>query len=772
MEERTVPEIVCRVMLRMAADSFGDWGVEMNVSKYSCARHVRLRNLLLATTALVLAWPVETMAQSRQNETLPTITVEGQRQRTSSRPTQAPAQTQPIAPQETAPTATTEGRDSYTTTLTTIGKDAQPIRYLPQSVSIVTRQRIEDQNMTTLEDAARRTTGLLVLQNDKGRSAIFSRGFEFDSFNIDGLPAPMSSIYGTQPELAAFDRIEVLRGPAGLFAGTGEPAGTLNMARKRATDRFGITGTALGGSWDAYRGEIDVNAPLTQSGNVRARVVGAYNDQDTFIDITKNKNGVTYGTVEIDFTPNTTLSLVALHQERDIIPQNGLPAFVNGGLLDVRRSTFSGAAWNRFDNRTDDFIAELQHKFDSGGHAKAAVRYSSRQADMKYAYGGGAVNPATGIYNITTLERHYNETSLSADAHISKPFEMWGLTHNVIIGVDHKQYDQTLLGGTFAQGTNNIYSPTPYNIAEPSVPLSRTQDRPELTGIYGQLRIKPIQPLTVILGGRGSWYDNSSILANGQTVSSEVNGKFTPYAGIVLDLTQNISAYGVYTDIFQPQPTNRTASGAVLPPRTGTTYEVGLKGEFLNGQLNASIGYFITRDTNRAITDPSNTAFQIAAGEAELRGIEAEVTGKLAPGWEIYAGYAYTESEYLKTVTASGSTFLAGSTFSTWTPKHNFSMWTKYEFQSEQLRGWHVAGGVRALSSFYTRNATDTVRWTEDGYVVADAQIGYKFNKNFEATFTVNNLFDEVYYARLGNQATFNFYGEPRSYWVKLTAKN
>lgn len=759
-----------------------NWSTDLPTPRPLRRRRGLARLQILAGT-LMAVWAVSVIDVAAQ-VSLPAVSVDPAKQAKTKKAAPVKKKARVAAP-KAAPipvqvptaanlTAATEGRDTYTSTMATVGKDAQPIRYIPQSISIVTRQRIQDQNMTTLEDAARRTTGLLVLQNDRGRSAIFSRGFEFDSFSIDGLPAPMSSIYGTQPDLAPFDRIEVLRGPAGLYAGTGEPAGTLNLARKRALERFGVTGTLLGGSWNSIRGEIDATGPVTQSGNVRARVVGAYTDQDTFIDVTKNRTGVAYGTVEIDLTPRTTLSLVALHQERDIVPQNGLPAYANGQLLDVRRSTFSGASWNRFDNRSDDFIAELDHKFESGGHARAGVRYSDRQVDFKYAYGASAVN-GVGNYNITTLERHYTEKSLSADAHISKPFQLWGQTQNVIVGVDYKRYEQLLFGGSFNGGTNNIFNPTPYNIPEPNVALAKTLDEPQLVGLYGQLRLKPIQPVTIILGGRGSWYENSSLLTTGQTITTQENGKFTPYAGIVVDITQNISAYAIYTDIFQPQPTARTATGSVLPPRTGTQYEGGLKSEWFGGLLNARVGYFVTRDVNRAVQDPSAPMASIAAGEAEVRGLEAELTGKLAPGWEIYAGYAYTESEYLKTVTIAGGggqIFLAGSTFSTWTPKHNFSMWTKYEFQSQPLLGWHVAGGVRALSSFYTRNNNDTVRWTEDGYVVVDAQVGYKVNRNLEATFTINNLFDEVYYARLGNQTTFNFYGEPRSFWVKVVGKN
>ena len=713
------------------------------VELFSCGGRIR-RASLLTTTILAGLLGDAAVAQTL----LPTIEVQGERGAVQ-----------------------TEGVDSYTTSRTTIGKDALTLKEIPQSVTVVTRQRIQDQNMTALEDAARVAPGIVIYQNDRGRSSIFSRGFEFDTFSIDGLPSPMSSIYGTQPDLAPFDRVEILRGPSGLFAGTGEPAGTLNLARKRAQSKFGASVNGTVGSWDYYRSEVDLNAPLTKSGNVRARAVGAFTDNNSFIDKVGNQSKVGYGTVEVDLTPQTTASFVILHQDKDMVPQNGLPTFANGTLADVSRSTFSGRSWNRFNNRVDDYLAELEHRFDNGGHAKAGIRYSDRFVDLKYAYGSGAINATTGNYNSTVLARQYWEKSLSTDAHISTPFSLIGQTHNFLLGVDYRQYDQKTYQGTATNGTNNIYNPT--DTAEPNVTLTpQTQVKPQQTGIYSQLRFKPVSSITTILGGRMSWYEqDTTTLSTGAVAGLKETGVFTPYLGLVVDLTANISAYGVYTEIFQPQPGSLTVSGANVDPRTGEQYEAGLKGSFLGGALNTSLGVFMTRDNNRAVRDLDNPTYVVAAGEVEVRGIEAEISGRLAPGWQVQAGYAYTESEYLNTVTSStGTTSTAGQTFNTGTPAHSFNVWSKYEFQDPQLRGWHAAGGFRAQSQIYAQ-ASSTVQIVQASYAVFDGQIGYKFKDNFEATFTVNNLFDEIYYARTGSLSTFNFYGEPRSYWLKLSAK-
>jgi outer membrane receptor for ferric coprogen and ferric-rhodotorulic acid len=662
--------------------------------------------------------------------------------------------------------ATTQGTGSYTSPVTTVGaKDPTPVRQIPQSISIVTRQRIEDQNMTRLEDAARRTAGMTVLTNDHGRSSIFARGYELDSYLVDGLPAPLSSVYGTQPDLAMFDRVEVLRGPPGLFNGAGEPGGTVNLARKRGLDQFGIDGSVTLGSWHHFRAEADVTGPLTESGRVRARGVGSFQDQDTFVDITHNRGSLGYGSFDVDLTEATTVSLGASRQDKDITPFNGLPAYADGRLLKVDRSTFIGADWNRFDNSSNEGFFEVEHQLEDGGHIKAGARYVDRDVDFKYAYAGTAVNPATNTVTLTALQRDYTETSLALDSHVSKPFELLGQTHNIVVGADYRRYDQRLKQGTAnIAGAINVFSPNP-NVAEPNIAYSlRTKNVPEQYSGYGQLRIKPLTPLTAILGGRLSYYHLDSTNQATNTVTKvDIDGEFTPYAGLVLDLTKNLSAYASYTEIFQPQ-TNLASNGQPLDPRVGDQYEVGLKGDFLDERVTASLAFFKTTDTNRAVADTANPAFSVASGEVETKGIELEVGGFVAPGWGVFASYFYLLSEYLK-----GTPAQTGQVFNTWTPKHTFNLWTRYAFSEGMFKGFSVGAGAKAVSSYYAQSGS--TRWVQDAYAVFDAQVGYDLTENVNATLSVNNIFDKEYYSRVGSETVFNYYGEPRSVWLKLGAK-
>lgn len=667
----------------------------------------------------------------------------------------------------------TEGTGSYTTDLISVGeKDVRRLREIPQSTTVLTRERLDDGGYTSLDTALRQTPGIVVLNNDNGRSSIFSRGFEFDTLYFNGLPAPLSSIYGTQPDMAIIDHIEILRGPAGLFAGTGEPAGAINMRLKQAQDQFQAKGTGTLGSWWNKRAEADITGPLNREGTIRARIVGAFQHVDSWVDVVENQVGVGYGTLQADLTESTTATFSVSHMQRDIKPFNGLPTLADGTLLDLDRSTFTGADWNRFDNSVTDYIAEIEHRFDTGGHAKVAARYSERDVDFLYAYAGTAADAAGNVNSMTWLARDFDETSLSLDAHVSKPFELFGQEHNVILGADYRSFANTTYNQTGSiAGPFNLHD-WDSDVAKPSVDYftpppatqtARTETDPRQYGLYGQLRVKPLAPLTLIGGGRLSWYDATiTNLISGGRNSDDVNARFTPYAGIVYDLTGWLSAYGSFTEIFQPQ-TQLDAGGNLLGPREGRQFEAGLKAELLDGGVNASIAYFNLRDNNRAVA-VSPGVFE-ALGEVEAEGVEIEASGEVLPDWQIAGGYTYTKTEYLNTAQA-------GSVFSTYTPEHMFQLWTKYTFNENHgvLDGVYIGGGLKAFSSFFTV-APGNVTIRAPGYVTADLIAGYEINDHLTAGLAVNNVFDEKYYARVGGPSVFNFYGEPRSINFRLTTQ-
>ena len=329
----------------------------------------------------------------------------------------------------------TEGNGSYASDDISVGdKDARSLREVPRSTTLGKRERLEEGNFTSLDTALRKTPGAVVLSNDDGRSSLASRGFEYDSLYLNGLPTPLSSIYGTQADMATVDHIEILRGPSGLFTGTGEPAGAINMRLKQAQEQRGYSVSTQVGSWNNYRLEGDVTGALNASGTIRGRLVGAYGDKDTSVDGADNRTKALYGTIAADITPDTTATFSINHRARDIAPFNGLPTYEDGSLLDISRDTYTGADWNTFENEVTDYIAEVEHRFADGGHAKVSALYSTVDVNFLYGYAAGAAAADNTVSGMRWLYRDFDQNALSLDAHISKPFQLGATENNIIFG--------------------------------------------------------------------------------------------------------------------------------------------------------------------------------------------------------------------------------------------------------------------------------------------------------------------------------------------------
>ncbi|NMZ63206.1 TonB-dependent siderophore receptor [Pseudomonas oryzihabitans] len=712
-------------------------------------RRGALRQLLLI--GALIPFPLTALAATvaEQNATeLDTLTIEGNRL------------------YDMAPSEQTGG---YTVDSATVGtKTPAALRDIPQSITSYTSDYIKDRNFNTLDELAKSTAGLRVLTNDSGRSSIYSRGYEYDEYNIDGLPAPMTSIFGTVPILSPFDRVEIMRGPSGLFNSTSELGGIVNMVRKRGTEDFQGHITGRYGSWDTNYQEIDLSGPLTESKNVRGRFVASRADTNGEVDYNANTDQSYYGDLDIDLSDATQISFGLIHQVKNLTPNNGFPTNAQGQLLDFSHSRFFGADWNYFDGQTTDGIFELTHRFDNGGYGRVAARASHREADYLYAFTGGAVQ-ANGNTSIRTTTRDFEQDAYSLDASYSQPFEALGQVSEFVVGTDYKHYDTDYSNGNGVLGTVNVNSYSPSRFAKPArvYQTELTSDEKEF-GLYSKLTFRPIERLALIGGARVGWYRgdaNTRTFATATTaetnkpVDQRHNGYVTPYAGLVYDLDDNHSLYASYSRVYKPQTDYVEANGDPIDPREGEQYEAGIKGSYFHGDLNTRLSLFQLTDENRATAllnaNGVPTGFYTNSGKTRVRGAEIEASGKLTDQWEVLAGYTYMHTENLSGV--------ANTLFSTM-PKHMASLWTKYTLAGGPLTGLSIGGGVTAMSDFSQTNNNVTV--SAPGYATVDAKLSYPVTKQLTATLDVNNLLDKDYWSRVGSVSTFNFQGPSRSVMV------
>lgn len=647
------------------------------------------------------------------------------------------------------------------------GKTQQSLRNIPQSISIFTRQRLDDQNISSLPEALKYTTGVTVQRFDGAGifNSFHARGYAADSYLIDGLNLRTDNNM-VDLDLAIFDRIEVMRGPAGLFQGAGEPGITVSLARKRALKPVKVQ-TALGaGSWDNYRGEFDVTGALTDSGRVRGRAVAVYHDRDTHLEGIGSKKKMIYATTEFDLGESATLSLGGTYQDVKSVTDQGLPALSTGELLDLERSTSISADWNLQDMQTAEVFADLEKHLDNGGLLRIAVRRQERDMFYRSARPNGAQPDGTVTLQSTLNIRAKNDTV--ADVFYSTPFTLGGRTHNILVGADFRDGDADVFSAAAPNQLTNVYTHDRHAFPLPTFTDNfHTLTDVQEYGTYTQLRARPADRLQVMLGGRMSWWDSKDhdiFVPDGATVRIKESGKFTPYAGLVFDLNAVLSLYASYSDIYKPQA-ERTVEGDQIDPRVGSQYEAGLKGEFMDGQLNGHAAVFRLVDENRALADLANPGFFLPLGKVRSQGAETEINGRLTPNLSISAGYAYNKTKYLR-----AAPNLQGQTFSTFTPKHTANVWMHYVFKEGALSGLELGLGARAVSEFYNQNAAG-IRWVADNYTVVSSQIGYAFSERHRLALNIDNLLDNKYYEKVFTNTRQNYYGAPLSFMLTLRSQ-
>lgn len=697
----------------------------------------------------------------------------------------APAAEQTMAPVtvSAAPviSATTEGSGAYTARAVTIGKGEQALKDLPQSVSVVTRQLLDEQNLTTVYDTLASTTGMTIQQSPQGGKYIYARGFDLTTVQYDGVPLNRG-MYGRASNFSAgtaiYDRVEVLRGAAGLLQGAGNPGGAVNLVRKHPLADNATSVTAKAGSWDSYGLQLDASRVLNDAGTLRGRVVADYEDKHSFIDYVERRSPTLFATVEYDFSPQTQVNLALSSEQVKGLPfLNGLPRYSNARDLGLPRSTFLGAKWNRQDNTNRGAWLDLSHHFNDDWTLKVSSAYVKEKNDMKYAGSGLAINPATnrGALRASTTVAE-NELS-GIDANITGKFDALGLQHEVVFGVNHARATARTVYGVssnyYTFDINNFSADFPEptdafinsNLREARVGKSRE------TGAYGTVRLQLSDPLKLIVGGRLGWSrtiwdtDTTGRSPSVSTTNQGEHAKLTPYAGLVYAVNPQWSAYASYAEIFSPQYEQKE-SGEALKPLTGANMELGVKGELLDGRVNTALALFRVDQKNRAQEDYSTSDTcrsdyycYIDTGKVRSEGVDMEVSGKLATGWNLFSGYTFNRTKYVADVNSGGLSF------NTYTPKHMLRIWSTYQAHGA-LRDFTFGGGVNSQSSSYRTVGLLTA--DVSGRAVWNAMVKYQINPRWSATLNVNNVFDKRYYSTLSSFVNANYYGDPRNLVLTL----
>lgn len=672
---------------------------------------------------------------------------------------------------------TTEGTGSYTTrVMSTATKMNLSPRETPQSVSVLTRQQMDDQGMVTLDDAIINITGLVMQKGyHAGDSGNFSaRGFPVSTLMYDGLPT-MTGANGTfnadNGSLDIYDRVEVVRGATGLITGAGTPSAAINLVRKRPTAEAQSSITVSAGSWNNFRTVLDSSGALNEAATLRGRAVVSLQDSKQFYDDAHIRNQQFYGVLEADLTPATVATLGFHYRNVDNTGgYQGLPTNPDGTFLKgLKRSTNLSNDFDFWKQTDTTVFADIAHKFDGGWQVKAAAMWMRPEQDMLFS----GLSNIGGVFYQDSQHYRLDNKQNSYDISASGPFSLLGRTHELMVGASYRTRENKNWGGWAAyswSAAGPVVDPYHWDsssVAKPDIDMSLWNHVTTVRqkAVYGATRLSLADPLKLILGARATWYEHDQVSASTIT-DFKVSHEITPYAGLIYDINRNHSVYASWTEIFEPQ-TSFDSSGSMLKPITGTNKEMGIKGEYFGGRLNANLATFIVTQQNRAVSDLSgpfpcpSTGWGYcsrAAGEIESKGIEFEVSGALTPNWQLMAGYSYVSAKYSKDSDASR----VGELYDGDMPRHQLKLTTNYKLQGEYSR-WRIGGSIYAQNSIY---ASDSPSIEQSGYAIVGLNAGYAWSRNMDIRLNINNLFDKNYYQNIGWTTGGNVFGAPRNFML------
>jgi len=679
-------------------------------------------------------------------------------------------------------------KKSYAAKTVTIGgKEPVSVLDVPNTISVITQQRIQDQNLVTMVDALAQVPGVHVTSWDGLIGQIRSRGYIMDT-SYDGIPA-YANDQGQEFDLIVYEQVEVLRGPAGIFKGSGQPSGTANFVRKRGLSEFAGSVGASVGTWNNYRVEADVGGPLAFNGRLRGRVAGSYLTRDFFTDRSHEEKSVAYAVLDFDITDRTTASVMATYQEDqgDAMSMGLANYFLVGNplhnqFLDAPRSTNQYPDWNLNYYRNTEYAADIRHEFDN----EWVIRGKAVTREQNKIFTDGFPTPGTGLNPVTNRFSSFNRRSndgiidrTGLDLYASGPVTLFGRKHFLTVGYSWSLYDSQskTVPTTFYTGSpagTGIAFDDVADVPKPALNYTvGNQSQTEQSGFYGQGRFELLDGLTVVLGARISDFAAKSrtIAPSPVTTSwakgAEAEGEITPYAGVVYYLRPNITVYGSYSDIFIPQTALKwdPTGGTPIDPRVGKQVEGGIKGSFFNDGLLASFAVYNTRDVNRSFADPAHPGFFLQLGEVEVKGVDIEVTGRPFQGLDVSIGYSFIQTEHLE----NSNLALVGKAFDTWEPERSLKAFVKYTPTAPGWdRGW-IAAGMNAQSKFLGGGVAGVRE--QDPYAVFSLHGGYAVTPQVSVSVSVNNLFDKTYYARVGGPNTYNTYGDPRNVTVALRTR-
>lgn len=657
---------------------------------------------------------------------------------------------------------------SYEASESSVGtKTDTPLRDVPQSIQVVKRSVLEDQQATSLTQALQNVSNVQQSSTGANRAETFiTRGFSSNNYAIDG---SVLNATGSRPEvnpdLAGVERVEVLKGPASVLYGRGEPGGLINIVTRRPTDVPTAEATTQVGSYGFRRAEATASGPLNADGTLTGRITGAAQRDGGFVDYRQDSERQYIGGV-LEWSPDedtrVNLSVDNTHQKQPY--DRGLIVGLDDEIIDVPYNRFLGEDWSMVDSRKTRIALTAEHQALEWLKFRSAVRY-----DDAYTHDTGIDLRDLDETDGRTLSRRYTDriedmNNLDLQFEGIMTFDTGNIGHTVLAGVQHTRSHMDFWSVRANIGSIDIYDPV---YGAPKTPVDRSDPNSDYdqdirtTSIYLQDQIDFSEQWKALAGLRYDYFDQKMVqrVDGGDADPAMSDGALTWRAGLVYQPTDQLAFYTSYATSFMPQNALGKDDNP-LDPEEGWQIEAGVKAD-ITDRLSATFAVFNIVKKNVAVSIVDGLdEYSVLTGEQRSRGAELDITGEISDGWKIIGSVGYVDAEITQDDTYEVGNQLIG------TPHWSGSLWTTYEFQTGKLEGLKVGAGITAVGE---RTGDLDNSFFVDGYYRVDASVSYKVTENLDFSLIGRNLTNQDYIESTASR-TENHPGAPMNFMAAIKA--
>lgn len=663
-------------------------------------------------------------------------------------------------------------------------KDDAALNETPQSISVVTRDQMDDQGAQTVTDALRYVAGVntSAYGEDPRYDWITVRGFNQSVFGMyrDGLRASGSKI-GMRIDPYGLERIEVLKGPTSVLYGQNAPGGLINSVTKRPTSEP-VHEVSLGlGSHERKQMQFDLGGPVAGSDTLSYRLTGNVRESNTQMQYAPDDH--VYIAPAITWKPDASTSLTVLMNY-----QKDRTAW---GLWYPRAGTLNPSPWgqikpgfypgepnfNQFKREQYSVSSLFERKFDSGVVFRQSLRAEHIDYDAAYVRGRGLINTKGQVDdNGYLLFRDANRGRLNSDVYAVDNQLAWnwqagGVEHHLLAGLDSsltRYTDRQLSGSAPVLDIRNPQYGQP--IKEPTDPWSRDVTARQ-TGVYLQDRIELGERWVVRGGIRHDWARTDTIDPLGTLALRQRNGATTLQAGALYKAGNGWTPFANYAESFQPTA-QASKSGAPFEPTKGKSVEAGVRYQPDDSRSMFTASVYNIRQSNVLTQDPTDSRYSVQTGEVRSRGLELEGVWEATRQLTVMASYTYMDARVTRSNILGEVGTRPRDSWGTTSPSQMASIWAYYRFGDGALRGVTIGGGARYMGSTTDYGASPSApdnaysfQAKTPAYTVYDLALGYEPDAHWRFQLKINNLFNKLYVANPcgGSPLSACYYGPVRS---------